>query len=101
MKLKVIILSETPPRAATLCWRKLGERRFAQVPLKPVARGVYSVQLPAGGKDDFEYYVQVETEGRRAGLFPGHGPEAQPDSGEVCGRVTLSPFGLQFAGFGE
>ena len=47
LKLKVIILSEAPPRAAKLCWRKLGERRFGQVPLKLVARGVYSVQLPA------------------------------------------------------
>ena len=25
LKLKVIILSEAPPRAATLCWRKLGD----------------------------------------------------------------------------
>ena len=47
LKLKVIILSEAPPRAATLYWRKLGERRFAKIPLtaggargllRPIAR---------------------------------------------------------------
>jgi hypothetical protein len=67
LKLKVIILSEAPPRAATLHWRKLSERRFAAIPLTLVARGVYSVQLPAGVKDDFEYYIQVDPE--RGGPF--------------------------------
>jgi hypothetical protein len=73
-KLKVIILARAPPRAATLCWRKLGDRRFAKVPLAPVARGVYSVQLPASGKDDFEYYVQVEVEGSAPVYFPATAP---------------------------
>jgi hypothetical protein len=62
-------------RCATLCWRKLGERRFAKIPLTLVARGVYSVQLPPGGKDDFEYYVQVETEGSEPVYFPATAPK--------------------------
>jgi hypothetical protein len=74
LKLKVIVLAQTPPRAATLCWRKLGDRRFAKVPLTPVARGVYSGQLPAGGKDDFEYYVQVEAGGGKPVYFPATAP---------------------------
>jgi len=75
LKLKVIILARTPPRAATLCWRKLGDRRFAKIPLRSVARGVYSVQLPTGGKDDFEYYVQVEAEGSKPVYFPATAPK--------------------------
>ena len=75
LNLKVIILSEAPPRAATLRWRKLGERRFAAIPLKLVARGVYSVQLPAGVKDDFEYYIEAETERGRPVYFPATAPK--------------------------
>jgi hypothetical protein len=75
LKLKVIVLAQTPPRAATLCWRKLGERRFAKIPLTPVARGVYSVQLPPGGREDFEYYVQVEAEGSKPVYFPATAPK--------------------------
>jgi hypothetical protein len=75
LKLKVIILSEAPPRAATLHWRKLSEWRFAEVPLKLVARGVYSVQLPAGVKDDFEYYIQAEPQHGRPVYFPATAPK--------------------------
>jgi hypothetical protein len=75
LKLKVIILSEAPPRAATLRWRKLGERRFATIPLILVARGVYSVQLPSGMKDDLEYYIQVEPERGKAAYFPATAPK--------------------------
>jgi hypothetical protein len=75
LKLKVIILSEAPPRAATLRWCKLGERRFAAIPLTLVARGVYSVQLPADMKDDFEYYIQAEPERGRPVYFPAAAPK--------------------------
>jgi hypothetical protein len=74
LRLKVIILSEAPPRAAALCWRKLGERRFAKIPLKLLARGVYSVQLPASAKDDFEYYLQAEPKRGQPVYFPATAP---------------------------
>jgi len=74
LSLKVIILSEAPSQAASLYWRKLGDRRFAQVPLKPVTRGVYSVQMPAGSKDDFEYYVQADVAGGKPVCFPATAP---------------------------
>lgn len=74
LKLKVIILSEAPPRAPALRWRKLGARRFARIPLKWVARGVYSVQLPANVKDDFEYYIQVEPERGSPVYYPATAP---------------------------
>ena len=75
LKLKVIILAETPPHAATLCWRKLGVGRFAKIPLQLVARGVYSVQLPAGAKDDFEYYIQAEPERGQPVCYPATAPK--------------------------
>jgi len=75
LKLKVIILAEAAPRAATLRWRKLGERRFSGIPLKLVARGVYSVQLPAAAKDDFEYYIQVELARGKPLCYPPTAPK--------------------------
>ncbi|HOX59813.1 MAG TPA: malectin domain-containing carbohydrate-binding protein [Candidatus Paceibacterota bacterium] len=74
LKLKVIVLSEAPPREGALYWRKLGARRFAQVPLKWVARGVYSVQVPAGAKDDFEYYIRVQPSQGQPVLYPATAP---------------------------
>ena len=75
LKLKVIILSEAPPQTANLCWRVLGGQWFAKIPLKLVERGVYSVQMPAGGKDDLEYYVQVETGSSGPIYFPATAPK--------------------------
>jgi hypothetical protein len=87
LKLRVIILSATPPRAATLRWRKLGERRFATIPLTLVARGVYSVQLPAGMKDDLEYYIQVEPERGKPVYFPATAPKLN-QTVVVCAPAT-------------
>jgi len=75
LNLKVIILSEAPPHAANLCWRTLGERRFRKIPLKLVERGVYIVGLPAGGKDDLEYYIQVEPASGGRVYFPATAPK--------------------------
>ena len=71
----MVILSEAPPYAANLYWRALGGRGFAKIPLKLVGRGVYSVQLPAGGVDDFEYYVKVEAVGSGPVYFPATAPK--------------------------
>jgi len=75
LNLKVIILSQTRPRAATLCWRKLDASRFKQVPLKWVARGVYSVQSPAGMKDDFEYHIRVKPADGEPLYYPATAPK--------------------------
>ena len=74
LALKVIILSEKPPRDAALFWRKLGDRRFAKLSLRHVARGVYSVALPAGAEDDFEYYVQVQPDSGHPLRYPATAP---------------------------
>jgi hypothetical protein len=80
LNLKVIILSETAPRSATLSWRKLGARRFTTAPLKPVARGVYHGQVPASA-DDFEYFIEVDSGGAKSISFPVAAPK--------CGQTVV------------
>ncbi len=71
LKLTVIVLGPKP-ESPTLYWRPLGSGSFASVPLEHVARGVYSVTLPAdAAKDDFEYYIQVAVGGRTLQFPPG------------------------------
>jgi hypothetical protein len=72
LKLKVLILSEAPPRAAALNWRKLGQGRFASVPLQHEARGVYWGEIPGRGQSDVEYFVKVDAE--RTVFFPPSAP---------------------------
>ena len=68
-KLTVIVLG-AKPQAAELCWRRLGGDAFAKTPLAHVARGVYTVQLPAEVvKGDFEYYVRATADGKSL-VFP-------------------------------
>jgi hypothetical protein len=74
-QLRVLILSQPPPRHAVLRWRKLGERRFTTVPLTHVVRGVYTVNLPSPGKDDFEYYLQVDSDQGAPAYFPATAPK--------------------------
>ena len=62
------------PRSATLHWRKLGARRFAAIPLAHAVRGIYTVNLPAPGSDDFEYYIQVEPGNSEPVCFPATAP---------------------------
>ena len=75
LNLKVIVLAEEPPREAGFYWRKLGGRKFAQIPLRLVARGVYRVQLVPEEKEDFEYYVQVETAPGQIVCYPATAPK--------------------------
>ena len=59
LRLTVIVLGDKP-RVAALHWRPLGQGTFAEMPLTHVARGVYSVTLPAEAvKADFEYYLDA------------------------------------------
>jgi hypothetical protein len=85
LKLKVIVLSETPAQA-TVYWRKLGGGSFRTAPLWRVARGVYAVTLPAEAtrSGDLEYYVAA---GRTDGdpvRFPATAPA-------LCQTVVVQP----------
>lgn len=73
LNLKVVMLG-IKPQAAQLHWRPLGAERFQTLPLTHVARGVYSVRLPAAAAAaDFEYYVQA-TASDRSLVFPVTAP---------------------------
>ena len=75
LKLKIIILSQNRTEDAALYWRAMGKGTFNRIPLKHIARGVYSVTIPASQiKDDLEYYVRVSsTEGEQIS-FPASAP---------------------------
>ena len=62
LTLKAIVISEKPAKAVTLNWRELGGKSFRKVPLKHIARGVYSITLDtkAIGANDFEYYITAQ-----------------------------------------
>ncbi len=64
LALKVILLNAgDPPGKVTLCWRPLGEGRYAKKSLHPVARTTFATGLTADeihGRD-IEYYVTART----------------------------------------
>ncbi len=72
LKLKVIVLAATPPREAALFWRELGRGKFQPIPLRNVARGVYTVELPASARD-VEYYIRAAARESEA-VFPPTAP---------------------------
>ena len=74
LSLKVIVLAATPPQTATLHWRKLGSRRFKIIPLQHIARGVYSVTLPAA-QADFEYFIEATRSDGQPLRWPASAPQ--------------------------
>ncbi|MBI4326689.1 MAG: hypothetical protein HY674_15710 [Chloroflexi bacterium] len=74
LPVRVIILSENPPRKPKLHWRVLGTGEFAAVDLRHVARGVYSVVLPPMPEAGLEYYIRAATDDRRQLVFPPTAP---------------------------
>ena len=73
LRLKVLILSNTPPTEATVKWRAVGAGKYEQLALKHISRGVYEATLPV--KDaDLEYYVAVKS-GSQEILYPASAPE--------------------------
>jgi hypothetical protein len=80
LKLTVMILG-FGSRSGALYWRPLGTGDFARVPLTHVARGVYSVTLPAEAtRADFEYYVEAE-----------HRVATLLDGSPITGRMRFPP----------
>jgi hypothetical protein len=76
VNLKVIILSEQPVTQANLYWRTLGRGAYHSVPLKNVARGVYSGTLPApaASTEDLEYYIKADVTNAAPVYFPATAP---------------------------
>ena len=76
LKLKVIILSQNHTEDAALYWRAMGKGTYNRIALTHIARGVYSVKIPANRiKNDFEYYVKVSSTNGRQITFPASAPQ--------------------------
>jgi len=77
LKLKVIILAGQQPQEAVLCWRPMGGGEYNRIPLTHVARGVYTVTIPAEKiKDyDLEYHIKVRFVDGRQVYFPATAPK--------------------------
>jgi len=77
LKLKVIILAQNPPKNAALYWRQMGKGKFNKIPLIHIARGVYSVAIPAErfGQTDIEYHIKVSSTGGQEIYFPAAAPD--------------------------
>jgi hypothetical protein len=75
LKLKVIVLAADPPKDAALYWRSMGKGSYTRIPLTHVARGVYSVRIPAGRiKTDLEYYIKAGASDGPEATFPAAAP---------------------------
>jgi hypothetical protein len=76
LRLKVIILSQKKPEDAFLCWRPIGAEKYNKIALTHIARGVYSVMIPAGQikKADLEYHIKATFDADRNIYFPATAP---------------------------
>lgn len=74
LNLKVIVLSAQPPKSAAVRWRTMGTGEYADVPLTPLARGVYTAKLTPKDGADMEYYVEVTPAAGEAVRWPASAP---------------------------
>jgi len=76
LRLKVIILAQKQPEDAFLYWRPIGTDNYTMVALTHIARGVYSVTIPAREikKSDLEYHIKVTADNGRSIYFPATAP---------------------------
>ncbi len=60
-KLEAIVLSAKPVKSAKLFWKIIGEKRYAEINMHHLNRGVYTATIPAGEIKamDFEYFIKV------------------------------------------
>jgi hypothetical protein len=75
LKLKIIIMAQNHPKDIALYWRPLGEGKYNRIALTHIARGVYSVKIPAEKiKTDLEYYVKASSTDGQQVTFPATAP---------------------------
>ena len=75
LRLKVIILSQKPIQDASLYWRAMGKEKYDRINLIHIARGFYSVTIPANKiKDDLEYHIRVSSIDGQQTTFPSSAP---------------------------
>ena len=76
LKLKVIILSSAAPKGAVIYSRPIGKGNYKKMPLKHIARSVYSARIPTGQiENDLEYYIEASTMDGQECTFPATAPD--------------------------
>ncbi len=75
LKLKIIIMAQNSLKDIALYFRPMGKGKYNRIAPTHIARGVYSVKIPANRiKTDLEYYVKASlTDGRQI-AFPAAAP---------------------------
>jgi len=58
---RVLVVSEAPPRSVELCWRAMGGGAYRRAGLGPLARGVYEAVLPPvdPAHPALEYHIEA------------------------------------------
>ena len=77
LRLKVIILTQKQPEGAFLYRRPIGTGNYTMVALIHIARGVYSVTIPAREikETDLEYHIKVNVDDKHSIYFPAAAPQ--------------------------
>jgi len=77
LRLKVIILAKKKPEDAFLYYRPMGTDSYTMVALTHIARGVYSVTIPAREikNTDLEYHIKVTVDDDHSIYFPATAPQ--------------------------
>ena len=77
LRLKVIILTQKKPEGAFLYYRPMGTDNYTMVALTHIARGVYSVMIPAREikNTDVEYHIKVTFDDDHSIYFPATAPQ--------------------------
>jgi len=75
LKLKIIIMAQNSLKDIALYWRPIGKGKYNRIAPTHIARGVYSVKIPANKiKTDLEYYVMVNSTDGQQVSFPATAP---------------------------
>jgi hypothetical protein len=77
LELKVIILAKNKADQPVLYWRPMGESQYNKLPLKHIARGVYTAAVLAADINgrDIEYYIKAELGLGKKLYFPADAPD--------------------------
>jgi hypothetical protein len=74
LALRIIALDQQPVKSAVLRWRPMGQGDWQEIPLRHVARAVYTVALPPLTGESLEYYIEAETAGGSTLHWPSTAP---------------------------
>ncbi len=75
LKLKIIIMAQNSLKDIALYFRPIGKGKYNRIAPTHIARGVYSVKIPANKiKTDLEYYVMVNSTDGQQVSFPATAP---------------------------